>query len=393
MESTNEPVLSGGSVMKHRLIHVINNLETGGAETMLLRLMQSIDRSRFDPVIVTMIEPGSLGPSFAELGIELHALGAKPGRISPRILFKLRSLIRSLHPNLIQSWLYHSNLAAFLARSLRGTHAPLAWSIRHSIYDLGNEPWLTRQVIRAGARCSSRVSGIVFNSQTSLEQHQRFGFQAPKQVVIPNGFDLSEFRPLEGARNKFISTLGLKQDSFLVGHAGRYHHIKDHALLAESCARLVERGIDVQLLCAGRGCEPGGALESLKSSSGLGPRLHMLGEQRPLAPFLSGLDCLVMSSKSEAFPNVLAEAMATGVACISTDVGDARLILGDPERLVPPGNPEILAEALVGLHSLGPEARSRLGSEGRQRVEAHFDLQRVSDLYQEFWSDLASARS
>ena len=381
---------AGGQPQKKRILHIINDLNVGGAETMLLRLMQTVDRSRFDPVIITMIESGELGPQFEALGIEMHALGARPGRISPRILFKMRSLIRSIRPDLIQSWLYHSNLAAFLASSLYGPRVPLAWSIRHSLYDLGYEPWLTRQVIRVGARCSSRVSGIIFNSQTSLEQHHQFGFNARKHMVIPNGFDLSEFSPNSGARDELVSRLGLNPNSFLVGHAGRYHHIKDHALLAKSCARLVERGIDVQLLCAGRGCEAGGALEALKESTGLGPRLHLLGEQRPLAPFLSGLDCLALSSKSEAFPNVLAETMATGVACISTDVGDARLILGDSARIVPPNDPEQFTTALAGLHSLGTEGRHRLGTAGRERIQEHFELQAVSDRYQDFWTDLLS---
>ena len=394
MGCTNEPVLFGGSVMKHRLIHVINNLETGGAETMLLRLMQMIDRSRFDPVIITMIEPGSLGPSFDELGIEMHALGARPGRVSPRILLKLRRLMCSLRPDLIQSWLYHSNLAAFLARSLHDSRIPIAWNIRHSVDDIGNEPWLTRQVIRAGARFSRRVSGVVFNSETSFNQHLQLGFSAPKQLVIPNGFDLSVFRPIADARGLLVKKLGLESNAFLVGLAARYHPMKGHERLAAACARLASRGIDVQLLFAGRGCEPGSSLETLRESTGIGTRLHLLGEQRPLAPFLSALDALAISSNwGEAFPNVLAEAMACEVACVATDVGDASTILGDSGRIVQPGDTDALFQAVADLHALGPEQRAALGAAGRNRIQDRYDLKSISGRYDEFWTGLVSIPS
>jgi glycosyltransferase involved in cell wall biosynthesis len=375
--------------MKHRILQVINNLETGGAETMLLRLMECLDRDRFDPVIVTMIEPGSLAPRFRELGIEIHALGAKPGRISPGVLMRLRRMVLGLEPDLIQSWLYHSNLAVFLARALQRRSVPLCWNIRHSVDDIQNEPWLTRQVIRAGARFSHRVSAVVFNSQRSFAQHQGLGFSCPRQEVVPNGFDLDSFKPDGFARKHVLMRLGLDDSVHLVGLAGRQHPMKNHHGLAEICSDLVSNDLDIHLLFAGRGCDSGGALDPLCGLPGMSDRIHLMGEQRPLAPFLNSLDCLVVPSLwGEAFPNVLAEAMACGIPCVTNDVGDASEILGDQSRVCPPGDSEALSAALRRVLLMSSEDRASLGRDGRTRISERYELRSITHRYERLWEEL-----
>ena len=371
-----------------RLVHVINNLQTGGAETTLLRLMERVDRDRFQPAVIAMIGEGTIGPMLRDLDIPVVALGAARRRPSLRTFLGVRRHLKALRPDVIQAWMYHSNLAAFLARRGLPGQPGLAWNIRHSLNDWENEPWLTRKVIQAGAKRSPRVQAVIANSHLSMGQHESIGYRSPRNEVIPNGFDLDQIKPVSEARADLLQELGLGEDSMLIGCAGRFHQVKDQRMLASAVRKILETGVDVHLVLAGRGCEPGGDAEELRDV--LGPRLHLMGERRPLSPVLSGLDCLAISSRGEGFPNVLAEAMACETPCVTTDVGDAADILGDPDRVVPVGDVQAMADAIKSVLDQSPSSREAMAMEGRQRIASRYGIDQVIKDYESLWSDLAA---
>ncbi|MCH2132765.1 MAG: glycosyltransferase [Phycisphaerales bacterium] len=374
-----------------RLAHVINNLQTGGAETTLLRLLERIDRDRFEPSVIAMIGEGTIGPQLRALDIPVVALGAARRRVSIRTFLGVRKHLRDFRPDVIQSWMYHSNLAAFLARGAVPGRPAIAWNIRHSLHDLAHEPWLTRRVIRAGARRSSRVEAVVANAAVSMAQHEAIGYRSPRNEVIPNGVDLDEVRPVPEGRAQLRQELDVGEDTLLVGCAARFHPMKDQEMLAAAVMKTVGQGLDTHLVLIGRGCEPGGSAESLRSS--LGDRLHLLGERRPLPPVVSGLDCLAVSSAwGEGFPNVLAEAMACEIPCVTTNVGDAAEILGEPDRVVPPGDSEAMAAAISSLLQQPREARQAIGAAHRKRIAERYPIDTIVGRYEALWSDLASGR-
>ncbi len=371
-----------------RLAHVITNLQTGGAETTLLRLMEHVDRDRFEPCVIALIGEGTIGPRLRELDIQVVSLGAARRRISVKTFLGVRKHLRAFQPDVIQSWMYHSNLAAYFARRSLPGRPPLAWNIRHSIHDLAHEPWLTRQVIRAGARRSGRVQAIICNSAVSMAQHEAIGYNSARNEMIPNGVDLQEVQPVANAAEQLRNELGVGDNALLVGCAARFHAMKDQRGLALALKQLLDQGHDVQCVLAGRGCEPGGQAEALRTE--LGDRLHLLGERQHLAAVLSGLDCLVVSSRwGEGFPNVLAEAMACETPCVTTDVGDAAEILGDPDRVVAPGDVPALASAIAGVLNRTGEQRRAVGAAGRHRISKHFPLRDVVAHYETLWADLA----
>ena len=374
-----------------RLVHVINNLQTGGAETTLLRLMERVDRDRFQPAVIAMIGEGTIGPQLRELDIPVVALGAARRRPSLRTFLGVRRHLKALRPDVIQAWMYHSNLAAFLARRGLPGQPSLAWNIRHSLNDWKNEPWLTRKVIKAGARRSPRVEAVIANSHLSMSQHEAIGYRSARNEVIPNGFDLELIRPVAGAKATLLKELGLEDGSMLIGCAGRFHQVKDQAMLASAVRKIAETGLDAHLVLVGRGCETGGPAEKLRD--GLGSRLHLLGERRPLAPILSGLDCLAISSRGEGFPNVLAEAMACETPCVTTDVGDAADILGDPDRVVPVGDVQAMAEAINSVLAQPESSREAMGREGRERIASRYAIDQVITSYESLWSDLATGKA
>jgi len=370
-----------------RIVHIINNLETGGAEMTLFRLLKETDREKFEPLVISLVGMGTLGHQIRDMGIEVVVLGATRRRIELGTLFRLRRELKRFKPQVIQSWMYHSNLAAMLARLLMPARVPLAWNIRHSLHDISFEPWMTRQVIRVGAQTARWAQSIVSNSATSIEQHEAIGYRSSRFQLIANGIDPEEVHRVPGASLQLRGELGVDQDTFLVGSAARWHPMKDQAMLAKAVAMTDPR---VHLVLCGPGCEPGGKAEILREH--LPGRLHLLGERRPLSKVLSGLDCFAVSSKwGEAFPNVLAEAMACQVPCITTDIGDAAVILGDPSRVIRPEDFKAMSNALSALLDLPAEDRVLLGSTNRERIVQNYQLADMVDRYEALWESLAAA--
>ena len=374
-----------------RIAHVINNLQTGGAETTLLRLMEHIDRSRFEPFVLAMIGEGTIGPRIRELDIPVVALGAARRRLSVRTFLEIRRHLKEFQPDVIQSWMYHSNLAAYLSRGSVRNRPALAWNIRHSLHDLTHEPWMTRQVIKAGAKRSAKVEAIIANSAVSMEQHEAIGYCSSRNEVIPNGFDLEALKPFPNASTKLREELDIGESAFIVGCAARFHPMKDQRMLVKATAQLVEQGRDIHCVLIGRGCETGGEAESLRPL--LGERLHLLGERRPLAETVSGLDCLAVASAwGEGFPNVLAEAMACEVPCVTTDVGDAAAIVADPARVISPHDQEAMTTVIGNMLELDPQTRMELGQAGRRRILENYPIAKIIRQYEDLWADLASSR-
>ncbi len=375
-----------------RIAHVINNLQTGGAETTLLRLMEHIDRSRFEPFVLAMIGEGTIGPRIRELDVPVVALGAARRRLSVRTFLEIRRHLKEFQPDVIQSWMYHSNLAAYLARGAVPNRPALAWNIRHSLHDLSHEPWMTRQVIKAGAKRSAKVEAIIANSAVSMRQHEAIGYRSSRNEVIPNGFDLETLKPFPNASTKLREELDIADSAFIIGCAARFHPMKDQQMLVKATAELVEKGRDIHCVLIGRGCETGGDAESLRPL--LGERLHLLGERRPLADTVSGLDCLAVASAwGEGFPNVLAEAMACEVPCVTTDVGDAAAIVADPERVLSPKDQSAMVEVVDRMLQLDKQQRQKIGQAGRARILENYPIAKIVKQYEDLWIDLASSRN
>ncbi len=374
-----------------RIAHVINNLQTGGAEATLLRLMEHIDRSRFEPFVLAMIGEGTIGPRIRELDIPVVALGAARRRLSVRTFLEIRRHLKEFQPDVIQSWMYHSNLAAYLSRGAVRNRPALAWNIRHSLHDLAHEPWMTRQVIKAGAKRSAKVEAIIANSAVSMGQHEAIGYRSSRNEVIPNGFDLEALKPVPDASTKLREELDIGESAFIIGCAARFHPMKDQRMLVKATAELFEKGRDIHCVLIGRGCETGGEAESLRPL--LGERLHLLGERRPLAETVSGLDCLAVASAwGEGFPNVLAEAMACEVPCVTTDVGDAAAIVADPQRVLSPGDQQAMVEIVDRMLQLDSQQRQRIGQDGRARILENYPIAKIVKQYEDLWTDLSSSR-
>jgi glycosyltransferase involved in cell wall biosynthesis len=375
-----------------RVMHVITGLSTGGAETMLLKLLSAASAG-MEHVVVSLGDEGTIGPRIAALGVPVHCLRLQRNVPNPFKALSILPLARRINPQLIQGWMYHGNLMASMAAlALRDNaprnsgsrkQVPVIWNIRQTVYDLRIERWLTARFIRLGARLSAGPAAIIYNSQTSAAQHQDLGYRAERRVIIPNGFDYQILRPDEAARKAVRSELGVRDDTILVGLVARYHPMKDHVGFLKAAGMVVRSYPEARFVLAGTGVsskQPELA-EAIKQNE-LQNHVILLGERSDIPRLNNAFDIGCSVSWSEAFSNSIGEAMACGVPCAVTDVGDSAYIVADTGLVSPPRDPQALANAIARLIAMGRSGRQQLGAQARKRIEIEFSLPAIVRRYE-----------
>lgn len=377
-----------------RIVHVITGLGQGGAESVLWRL-STFPGQDAEHIVVSLTDDGLYGERLRAVGVAVHALGMPRGRITLGGFLALRSLIAEARPDAVQTWMYHADLIGGLAARLAGVRA-IAWGIRNSGAHLERSSRSARMVLRACALLSGVLPGaIVCAAQNAAERHAAKGYRRDRMVVIANGYDLSRYAPDAAARARVRAEWGLDGDVPVIGCVARWDPLKDHANLLRAVAALVRDGRDAGLRCVlvGRGMTADNPdLMAWVDKLDLRERLVLAGPSDDVPAVMNGLDLHVLSSCAEGFPNVVAEAMACGVYCVATDVGDAAYIIGDTGVVVPPEQPEALARGIESaLREVAARGRGRAGEAGRARVLEHFDLARMVQRYIAVWRRLAGA--
>jgi glycosyltransferase involved in cell wall biosynthesis len=365
-----------------RITFITTSLAPGGAETALVALALGLTALGAQTSVIALRGSGRLADRLRAAGTSVAALDADSAAEALIALPWVPLELRRFKPDVVQGWMYHGNLVASAVRPFR--RCRLYWGIRQALGALDRETPSTNRLIRFGARLSNRPHGIIYNSTRARRDHEDVGYAAAKGMVVPNGFDTGLLTPDLEARTRLRGQLGLADDAILVGHLARYHPVKDHATYLEAAAGLSDPR--VRFVMAGRGVdssnrELAGVIERL----GLKSRVNLLGEVGDVGASLPGLDVLCVSSRSEAFPNVIGEAMSCGVPCVTTDVGDAAQIVGDTGHVVPVGDPARLAEALRAIVRMDAEARLRLGRAARQRIIEHYSLDAMIKQYQRIY--------
>ncbi len=384
MNSTNSYVLA----------FITTGLYTGGAERMLYNLLSKIDRQRFKPVVISLMDRGSWATRIDALNIPIYTIGMKEGKApTPQIVSRLIRTMRQIQPDLIQGWMYHGNLAAQFAKIFSSRNIPVLWNIQHSMYSLKYEKLMSRLVIQLGAKFSHSPSSIVYVSETGRYQHEKIGYWSNNGCVIPNATDSSLFAPSQQAKKDVRSELGLAEDDLLIGQFARFHPMKDHANFLHAAALLLQNTAEnVQFVLAGTEVNRDNQiLLELIQKLELSHKVHLLGERSDMPRLTAALDIMtVASAYGEAFPLVLGEAMSCAVPCVVTDVGDSGWIVGNTGKVVPPRNSEALANAWQELIELGKQGRNILGQVTRNRNTEFFSLDSIVARYEEEYKNVLS---
>ncbi len=375
-----------------RLEMVITGLSTGGAEMMLLKVLENIDRHRFSPHVISLTTKGEIGDCIEALGIPVEALGMRTGCFSPVKFLRLVYMLRELNPDAIHTWMYHADLLGGLAARLAGVRT-VGWAIRHSNFSSSHNKRSTLWVMKACSLLSDRIPRkILCCSRVAMDIHISAGYDKGKMVVIPNGFDISRFLPNANARVSVRSELGLSKDTPLIGLIARFDPQKNHAGFFEAATQVHLSCPDAHFLLAGGGVEDNNpALRRAIKQAGVGTNTHLLGKREDISRLMAALDVLVSSSSfGEAFPNVLGEAMACCVPCVVTEVGDSMEIVGETGRVVAVGDMDGLAHNIVEILQLSYEERRAMGAKARERVRARYNIESVVRQYERFYESLMS---
>jgi glycosyltransferase involved in cell wall biosynthesis len=374
-----------------RLIHIITGLSGDGAESMLLKLLQNIDRRRFEPVVISLTTMGQIGIHIEELGIPVHVILMKPGVLNPLKFIYLIKKLRVLKPDIVHTWMYHADLLGGLACWLSGIRK-LTWGIRHSDLSADKNKKSTLRVVKLCAKLSSWIPNSILScSERAKFNHIEFGYDPHKFTVIPNGFDLSRFTPDLIAKESVRAELSLRSDVFLVGLIGRFDQQKNHEGFINAASIVARAFPNVHFLLAGRGIDHENYhLSSLIAKTEYRERFHLLGQRGDIPRLMASLDLLASSSWGEAFPNVIGEAMACGIPCVVTDVGDSAWIVGDAGRVVPAGDMFGLARAINELLELSSLSRIELGFLARKRVADFYEIRSVVREYEKYYISIAN---
>lgn len=337
----------------------------------MVTLANALDQEIFDVTVVSFYSGQPLEAELAAGSVRFTSLN-KRGRwdLLP-FYYRLVREVRRLRPEVLYSWLDIPNLLALSLKLF--VRARVVWGLGTSLINLRHYDymfWLAAGLERVLSRCPDL---IIINSNAGFEQHVTRGFPRSKLIVIPNGFDTEVFKPDREAGLRLRAEWDIAANSKLIGVVGRLDPMKDYPNFLRAAAQLARRFLDVRFACVGTGPESyARELRRLANDLGIANQIVWTGACADMCAVYNALDVLVSSSCSEGLPNAIGEAMACGVPCVVTDVGDSALLLGDCGTVVPPQDPEALAD---GITRCLAAKREDFGARARKRIAENFGVQ------------------
>jgi glycosyltransferase involved in cell wall biosynthesis len=359
-----------------RILFLSRSLGMGGAERQLVVLARGLRRRGHDVSVAVFYGGGEFEAELRGDGIAVHDL-AKRGRWD-NVAFLLRvvRLVRRLRPEVVHSYLDSPNIVAAAVRRVVPS-VKVVWGIRSSMQDFAAYDWLFTASALLERAASPFVDGIIANSAVAGRQALSAGLSGRNLMVIPNGIDCEAFHPDPAAGERLRAAWGVPAGAALVGMVARLDPVKNHGNFLRAAAHVAARRDDARFACVGSGpAGYRGELERLAASLGLAGRLTWAGDRRATRAEYSAFDVAVLSSDDgEAFPNVVAEAMACGRPVAATDSGDVRAIVGDTGRVVPPRDPAALGAAILELLDRARAGGAELGAAARARIERDYSVE------------------
>ncbi len=346
------------------VLHVIASLDLGGAERMLAALVAAKRPAPLRQHVAVLMPGGALTPEIRAAGVPVAELGLRRAADAPFATFRLARLVRTLRPAAIQTWMYYADLLGLWALELssRRRATRLYWGIRCSDMDMGRYRRALRWTVAACARRAARPDAVIANSHAGLEVHRRLGYAPRAAAVIANGIDVARFAADPVARRRVRAELAIPGDATVAVHVARVDPMKDHGLLIAAATALP----DMIFIAAGAGTESLAAPANVRA----------LGLRRDIPALLAAGDIVLSTSAyGEGFANTLAEGMAAGLPAVATDVGDARLIVGETGIMVPPRGRDAVVAALRKLAEPA-ETHADRAARARARIVERFSLER-----------------
>ncbi|MDQ0013663.1 glycosyltransferase involved in cell wall biosynthesis [Variovorax boronicumulans] len=372
-----------------KVLHIITGLNNGGAEAVLARLAMAEQEKGGQHHVISLMNRGIYGDRLEQAGVTVSALYFRSGVVTAAGLMQLFNLVRKIKPDVVQTWMYHADLIGGVIAWLAGVRA-IVWGIRHANLDAAHNSSATLRVVRLCARLSGWVPRkIVSCSAEATRLHQAAGYRVDKFVQIPNGYNMERFRPDPCSGTVVRAQLGVAGDAFVLGMVARFDAQKNHRNLVSALGQLKRRGVQFTCLLVGVDMdEANGVLRGWVEEAGIAEDVKLLGPRDDIPAVMNALDVHVLSSLGEAFPNVLAEAMACGTPCVTTDVGDAAVIVAEHGWVVAPKDAGALADGLMQAYGrfVSDEAKWKdLQAACRLHILSNFELEQMCERYRQAW--------
>ena len=363
-----------------KICHIITGLERGGAERFLFNLLTFRDlKKTTNHTVISLMSEGYYGPLLKKNNISLYCLNMDRGQINIESALKLKKILKKIKPDLIQGWMYHGNLAALLGAFITSKKTKLSWNIRLSLEIFPKMKLKTRLAIRLGAMFSKKVNSIIYNSNRSLIQHRQLGFSFKNDYFIPNGFDIGKWKPNKNLRYKIRNLLGISNATKVIGYVGRGDKQKDLPTLFKVFEIIKKKHPDVILVAVGK---------NLKRYALNLDRIIFLGEREDVEKLMVGFDLLCLTSKAEGFPNVIGEAMLSGLPCISTDVGDAKEIVDNAGWIVPINNTKLFVKCLDNVLKMPKKEFKKYGKNARKKIVNSYEIGSIKNQYTSLYNSI-----
>lgn len=370
-----------------RLLFITTGLNIGGAERALYSLVQNGLKERYVIQIVSLRNEGHYGKKLKSNGVRVYCLNLQ----NPLNFFmgfaRLFWLSRKFKPDLIQGWMYHGNIFALLVAFFLRFKPKLFWGIRQTLYDTQKEKFFTRLVIKAGSMFSTFADSIIYNSKKSQDQHESIGFSRVNGDYIPNGFNSLLWNNNDFKKELTKRELEIPKNSLVVGYIGRYHQMKNIELLFKAVDDILKKDTNIFFLVIGKNTDIRNP-ELKPYYDRLPPaQVLSLGERTDIPRIIRCMDLLCLTSAwGEGFPNVIGEAMLSGVPCVVTDIGDSSLIVGETGWTVPSNNIELLTKAINSALSESACERNSRSLLARKRIEDNYDISNIVKQYHDIYS-------
>ena len=370
-----------------RVLHIITGLGRGGAETLLYQFCKYDKES--EHIVVSLSGSQDYEKKLKQIDIQVHTLNFSNSKINFLGLIKLYKLIRQVKPDIIQTWMIHADMIGGLLARFAGIKN-IFWGVHHTNLIEGSSKKMTMLIIKINSILSYFIPRkIIYCAKNSKEVQESIGFQSSKGVVINNGYNIDTFSNSSFLNNKFLNEFNFPVDTFVIGHVGSYSPLKDQISLIEAFSILKQKQFNFEVVLVGTNLDNNNHdLVSLLDKKDLNNHVHLLGRRDDIPTIMNGIDIFVLSSISEAFPNVLNEAMACATPCVTTDVGDAAIIVGNTGWVVPKKNPSALMESILEavdekkFHNIAWLQRK---DACRKRIVENFSLEEMIKKYKKVW--------